>query len=82
MSFDPPEANRAFRDKFSFEFPLLCDEDKKMAMAYGAAADADAGYPARAACVIAPDGTVHRYWPSVDAKTFPESVLQELPASS
>ena len=82
MSFDSPDDNRAFKEKFSFAFPLLCDQDKAMALAYGAAADASATHPARAACVIAPDGTVHRYWPNVDAKTFPESVLQELPTSS
>jgi len=33
----------------------------------------------RAAVVIGADGNVVRYWPKVDARTFPESVLAELP---
>ena len=37
MSFDSAEENKAFSEKFSFNFPLLCDTDRKMGLAYGAA---------------------------------------------
>ena len=78
VSFDAPAENKAFRDKFDFDYPLLT-ASPEMAMAYGAASDAGAKYPARAACVVRGDGTVHRWWGNVDAKTFAESVLAELP---
>ena len=34
-SFDTPEENRAFRDKFNFPYDLLCDTGKSMGIAYG-----------------------------------------------
>ncbi len=79
VSFDTPADNLAFQQKYGFAFDLLTDADRRMAIAYGAAQDAGASHPGRAACVIAPDGTVHRWWAGVDARAFPESVLQELP---
>jgi len=45
-SFDSPEENRAFKDKFNFPYDLLCDTGKSMGIAYGAAADASASHPA------------------------------------
>jgi len=79
VSFDTPADNKAFRDKYEFGFPLLSDTTKAMAVAYGAATDTNASHPARAACVIRADGTVHRWWPNVDARGFADSVLGELP---
>ncbi|MBK8099413.1 MAG: redoxin domain-containing protein [Planctomycetes bacterium] len=78
-SFDSKEANGKFRAKYEFPFPLLCDTEQKLAKAYGAE-QADKPYPARAAVVIGPDGKVVKWWGKVDAKTFPETVLAELPA--
>ena len=34
-SFDSAKSHQAFRKKFSLPFPLLCDEDKALAKAYG-----------------------------------------------
>ena len=42
-SFDTPEKNAAFAEKFGFNFPLLSDTDRKLGMAYGAADDPSAG---------------------------------------
>lgn len=81
VSFDPPAENKAFREKFSFPFPLLCDTDKSMAIAYGAADNKDAMVARRAACVIGPDGKIISWYAKVDAKTFPTTVLQDLPAA-
>jgi len=36
-SFDNVEDNRKFAEKFKFPFPLLCDTDRKIGLAYGAA---------------------------------------------
>ncbi|MEO6742216.1 MAG: peroxiredoxin, partial [Chthoniobacteraceae bacterium] len=35
VSGDKPEAQKAFRDKFSFPFPLIADDDGKVAAAFG-----------------------------------------------
>ena len=78
VSFDTPEENKAFKEKFSFPFPLLSDTTKQMAIAYGAAVDDSAATPTRAACVIGPDGVVQKWWAKVDAKGFPETVLAEV----
>jgi len=79
-SFDSCEDNKAFRDKFSFPFPLLCDTDKALGAAYGACADESADYANRITVVVGPDGTVVRVYPEVSAKTHPEEVLADLKA--
>jgi peroxiredoxin Q/BCP len=35
VSGDKPEAQKAFRDKYTFQFPLIADEDGKVAAAFG-----------------------------------------------
>jgi thioredoxin-dependent peroxiredoxin len=75
-SFDPPEANGAFAKKFGFNFPLLTDADKSIAIAYGAADDASARSPRRVGVVIGPDGRVKHHFPKVDARGFPEEALK------
>jgi peroxiredoxin Q/BCP len=52
VSFDTVADNKAFADKFDFPYPLLCDTDKSMSIAYGAAKDAGAKYPARISYLI------------------------------
>lgn len=52
------EDNAAFAEKFEFPFRLLCDTDKSIGIAYGAADDDSAGWPNRYTFVIGPDGTI------------------------
>ena len=79
MSFDTPEENRAFSEKFDFNFPLLSDTERAMGVAYGAAPDASAKHAKRIGVIIGPDGTIRDYQASVDASTFPQTVLGHLP---
>src|SRR5215469_15232863 len=44
-SFDSIEENAAFAQKLGLAFPLLCDTDRVLALAYGACQDAKARYP-------------------------------------
>ena len=81
VSFDTPAENKAFKDKNSFPFALLSDADRSLAIAYGAADDKNAKYARRVACVIGPDGKVVKWYARVDAKSFPETVLADLPAA-
>lgn len=80
-SFDTAEENRAFKEKYGFPFPLLCDTDRKLGMQYGAATDANAKNAVRTATVIGPDGRILAHHPKVDAKTFPQTVLESLGAA-
>ena len=77
VSFDSPDENRAFREKFDFPFGLLCDTDKSLSVAYGAAADGSAGYPNRITVVVGPDGKVAKVYDKVDPKQHPEQVLTD-----
>jgi peroxiredoxin Q/BCP len=78
-SYDSAADNLKFRTKFSFPFPLLCDTDHALAKAYGAYEDGK-NSPNRAAVVIDGKGKIAKWWAKVDAKTFPDTVLKELPA--
>ena len=75
-SFDTGADNAAFARKFNFNFPLLSDPDRKIAIAYGAAADQKARTAARVGVIIGPDGKVKEWFPKVTAATFPGEALQ------
>ena len=77
-SFDTAAENKAFAEKFGFPYPLLCDTDRNLGLAYGAADSPTAEYAKRIAYVIGPDGKVKKAWPKVDARTFVKMVLGEL----
>ena len=81
VSFDSARANTAFRDKHSFPFPLLCDTERKMAIAYGAATDQKASYARRVAVLIDEGGQVMKSWDRVNPRSFAAEALSELPES-
>ena len=68
-------------DKNKFNFPILSDTDKSIAIAYGAAKDATAAYPQRHTAVIGPDGTLEQLITSVSPATHAGSLLESLPAA-
>ena len=78
VSFDTPEENKAFAEKFDFNFPLLCDTDRALGVAYGAATDEKATHAARVGVVIGPDGKIKEWSAKVDAKAYPAQVLTRL----
>ena len=78
MSFDTPAENAAFAKKFSFNFPLLCDIDRKVGVAYGAADGPTAPNAKRIGVIIGPDGKVKEWLPKVSAQAWPHEVLQKL----
>ena len=78
MSFDSEADNKAFAEKFSFNFPLLCDVDRKMGVAYGAADDTKAGNARRVGVVIDPQGKIKEWLPKVDARSYPADVLARI----
>jgi peroxiredoxin Q/BCP len=78
VSFDDVAANAAFAKKFQFDYPLLCDTDRKIGVAYGAADDASAGSPKRISYLIGKDGRIRKAYPKVAAAEHPEEVLKDL----
>jgi peroxiredoxin Q/BCP len=77
-SFDSVEENRAFAEKFDFPYSLLCDTDKSLAIAYGAAGDTSAGYPNRISYVIGEDGAVLLAYAKVKPKKHLDQILGDL----
>lgn len=78
MSFDSPEANRAFAEKHDFAFPLLSDEKRELAMAYGACEEAGARYPARLTFVISPEGIVEQAIETSDPAGQAQAILDSI----
>ena len=78
ISFDSVEANKKFAEKYDFNFPLLCDTDKSIGLAYGATDSAERPAPKRMSILIGEDGTVEKIWPKVSAGAHPGEVLAEL----
>lgn len=74
-SFDTVEGNRAFAEKFSFPYLLLCDTDRALGLAYGACDAVDAKYPKRITYVIDREGRIKAALAKVDPKTHTTEVL-------
>jgi len=78
VSFDSVEDNAKFAKKNDFPFPLLCDTDRKIGIAYGAADSPKDEYARRIAYVIDENGKVAEAHPKVDARAYPKEQLQSL----
>jgi len=78
VSFDTIEENRRFAEKFDFPFPLLCDTERKIGVAYGAADSAKDEYARRIAYVIDENGKIAQSHAKVDAAAYPAQQLRTL----
>ena len=77
VSFDTTAQNKAFAEKFSFIFPLICDTDRTIGTAYGANADPQKGAQ-RVGVVIDRDGKIKEWHGRVDARAWPAEVLKTI----
>ncbi len=78
VSFDSIEENRAFAEKFDFPFPLLCDVNRELGVAYGAADDPSAGFAKRISYVIDEQGRIQAAYPKVKPDEHLDRVLEDL----
>lgn len=78
VSFDTPTENKAFAEKFGLPFPLLCDVDRAMGLAYGATDPGETRGARRVGCVIDATGHVKEWEAKVDAGEYPKQVLARL----
>ena len=78
ISFDTPAENKAFAEKFGYTFPLLCDVDRKVGLAYGAYKSAKDRYASRLTFVIGPDGKIEQAIETKDPAGQAEALLGTL----
>jgi len=78
VSVDGFELNAAFAHKYEFKFPLLCDIDRKIALAYRACADSKAARADRISFLIDEAGKIVRIYDSVDPRDHPARVLADI----
>jgi len=78
ISFDSQEENAAFADKYALPFPLLCDTERTVGLAYGACDDLKARYPRRISYLIDEQGRIERVYAQVDPRDHPAQVLADL----
>jgi peroxiredoxin Q/BCP len=77
VSFDTPAENKKFAEKFSFNFPLICDTDRTIGTAYGANTDSTKGAQ-RVGVIIDPAGKIKEWHARVDARAWPAEVVPTL----
>lgn len=78
ITFSLPEDLKRWAEETGLATDLLCDADRTVAMAYGAAESADQERPTRVSVLIGPDGRVVKVYPKPDAEQHPEEVLRDL----
>ncbi len=78
ISFDSVAENRAFAEKFDFPFKLLCDVDRTVGLAYGAADSKDAGYAKRISYLIDGEGRIQLAYPKVKPDEHIDQILKDL----
>jgi len=78
ITFSATEDLKKWRDEVGLPSDLLCDTDKSVAMAYGAAESADQERPSRMGVVIGPDGKVIDAYAVDDAEGHATRALGDL----
>ncbi len=83
VSPDKPAAQASFKQKFALPFPLVADEDKAVAKAYGVWQEKNMYGKkvmgiVRSTFVIGPDGRIEKIYQKVTAKGHAAEVLERL----
>lgn len=75
VSFDDALSHQAFKKKFHLSFPLLVDQDRKIAQAYGVLGDK---YPSRDTIIIDKNGKILKIFRKVDPAGHSGEILNLL----
>ena len=79
MSFDNPSKNQSWAEDQGYEFELWSDDDKTLAITYGAAANDSAYYADRITVVLNEEGNlILEYLENISVGTHPAEVLDDL----
>ena len=77
-SLNVVDDNAAFARKNGFAFPLLCDTDRSIGIAYGACDDVKDRYAKRISFLIDEQGIMTRVYDSVDPRDHAAQVLADV----
>ncbi|MSQ02631.1 MAG: redoxin domain-containing protein [Myxococcales bacterium] len=80
VSFDRPSANQAWAEDQSYLFELWTDDDKTLAITYGAAADVSAIWADRLTMLLDAEGVLLVEYQQVSVGTHPAQVLEDCQA--
>lgn len=78
ITFSAPDELKTWRDEVGLTSHLLCDADRSVAMAWGAAESADQERPRRVSVLIGADGRVIKTYDAPDPEAHPADVLADL----
>lgn len=78
VSTDDVEANAKFALENEFPYPLLCDTERTICLAYGACGSREDKSAKRITYVIGADGTIVQAHAEVDARKQPEELIKTL----
>ena len=76
VSLDSPESHRAFREKYSLNFPLLTDEDGRAADALGVLREHGKSAN-RVTFLLDPEGRISKVYPEVSPETHADENLED-----
>lgn len=78
VSFGSPQANTRWVESQSYNFEIWTDDDKTLAMYYGAVSGPGAPFPKRITKVLDAEGNlILEYVSDVEVGTHPEEVLED-----
>ena len=80
VSFDSPSKNAAWAAEEGFAFELWSDDDKTLALTYGAARNASQSYADRVTKILDASGTLVLEYEVTSIGTHPQDVLEDCTA--
>ena len=80
VSFDDPDENASWAEDEGFTFELWSDDDKTLALYYGAASSENAVVADRVSKLMEEDGTLILEYVDVSTGTHPDQVLADCQA--
>ncbi len=78
VSLDNEDDNKTFAEKFNFPYPLLCDVNREISLAYEAVKGKEDEYASRITYVIGEDGNILEAISQVDTKTHSGDLCSRL----
>lgn len=77
VSFDTPAENQAWAEREGFAFELWSDDNKDLALAYGAVTSRVSAFPARLTRILDAEGVLLVEYDEVAVGTHPAQVLED-----
>ena len=78
ITFSPTDDLKKWREEVGLTADLLCDADRSLALAYGAAESADQEKATRVTVIVGPDGTVLQAYTVDNAEAHPAEALAHI----